>query len=143
MPINIYIIGDWQGVGVQFAFFRYQITTLGTSLIHSYQDIEYIKMGILGIKTALSTAFWIIGSIFLTISFIYQMLYLKKFFITGLFVLFSSILYLVSIIIQYGPLFHGPAGTAIPIGLPVLFVIGAWMYMEGQKEEAGDEEEEV
>jgi hypothetical protein len=31
----------------------------------------------------------------------------------------------------------------IPIGLPVLFVIGGWMYMEGQKKEAGDEEEEV
>jgi hypothetical protein len=36
-----------------------------------------------------------------------------------------------------------PAGTAIPIGLPVLFVIGGWMYMEGRKEEAGDEEGEV
>jgi hypothetical protein len=24
----------------------------------------------------------------------------------------------------------------------VLFVIGGWMYMEGRKEEAGDEEEE-
>jgi hypothetical protein len=40
--------------------------------------------------------------------------------------------------------FHSsPAGIAIPIGLPVLFVIGGWMYMEGQKEEAGDEKEEV
>jgi hypothetical protein len=25
----------------------------------------------------------------------------------------------------------------------VLFVIGGWMYMEGRKQEAGDEEEEV
>ena len=28
----------------------------------------------------------------------------------------------------------------IPVGLPVLFVIGGWMYMEGRNEEAGDEE---
>jgi len=35
------------------------------------------------------------------------------------------------------------AGIAIPIGLPVLFVIGGWMYSEGRKEEAWDEEEEV
>jgi hypothetical protein len=26
---------------------------------------------------------------------------------------------------------------------PLLFVIGGWMYREGQKEEAGDEEDEV
>ena len=37
-----------------------------------------------------------------------------------------------------------PAGIAIPIGLPVLFVIGGWMFMEGQKEEeAGDKERDV
>jgi len=29
----------------------------------------------------------------------------------------------------------------ISIGIPVLFVIGCWMYMEGQKEEVGDEED--
>ena len=32
---------------------------------------------------------------------------------------------------------------SIPPGLPVLFVIGGWMYMEGQKEEAGAEGNEV
>lgn len=31
----------------------------------------------------------------------------------------------------------------IPIGLPDLFVIGGWIFMEGQKEEVVDEEEEV
>ena len=35
------------------------------------------------------------------------------------------------------------AVQAIPIGLPVLIVIGGWMYMEGRKVEAGDEEDEV
>jgi len=31
----------------------------------------------------------------------------------------------------------------IPIGHPELFVLGGWMYMEGRKEEAGDEEQGV
>ena len=40
--------------------------------------------------------------------------------------------------------FHSFAvGIAIPIGLPVLIVIGGWMFMEGRKEEVGDEEDEV
>jgi hypothetical protein len=36
-----------------------------------------------------------------------------------------------------------PPLHAIIIGLPFLFVIGGWMYMEGRKKEAGDEKEEV
>ena len=37
---------------------------------------------------------------------------------------------------------HFTAVHVIPIGLPVLFVTGGWMYREGRKVEAGDEEEE-
>ena len=33
------------------------------------------------------------------------------------------------------------AGTTIPIGIPVLFVIGGWMFMEGQREEEADDQE--
>ena len=35
------------------------------------------------------------------------------------------------------------AFNTIPIGLAVLFVMGGWMYMEGRKEEVGDEVQEV
>ena len=45
--------------------------------------------------------------------------------------------------LQFGPYFHGPVGIAIPIGIPLMFVIGGWMYMEGQKEEAGNEDQDV
>ncbi len=31
---------------------------------------------------------------------------------------------------QYGPLFHGPAGIAIPIGLPLLVVIGYLLWKD-------------
>ncbi|MEI7432936.1 MAG: hypothetical protein WCJ93_01655 [Methanomicrobiales archaeon] len=33
-----------------------------------------------------------------------------------------------SIIVRYGPLFHNSTGLAIPLGLPLIFLIGIWMY---------------
>jgi len=33
--------------------------------------------------------------------------------------------YLLSCTAQYGPLFHGPAGLCVPVGLPLIFGI-AW-----------------
>jgi len=35
---------------------------------------------------------------------------------------------LASLIQQYGPLLHGPAGIAIPVGLPLVFAVGWWVY---------------
>ena len=89
----------------------------------------------------------VIGVCFLVSSILMQFLevgssnYIKK--RGGTLIITAGILFSSSIIIQYGPLFHGPAGIAIPVGLPVLFVIRGWMYMEGHKGEAGDEEDEV
>ena len=31
IPVNIYVIGDWLGTGVQWVLFRYQQTYLGNS----------------------------------------------------------------------------------------------------------------
>ncbi len=39
-------------------------------------------------------------------------------------------LLMVSTMVQYGPFFNGPAGIAIPIGLPVLIVIGYFLWKD-------------
>ena len=146
LPINIYIIGDFLGAGVQFALVRFQISYQGNSILYVTNDLNYVLLGIYQNLSALSVIFWIIGVLLLVFAIV--LLHISKINISiirkrvGLLILTTTILFLASLISQYGPIFHGPAGTAIPIGLPVLFVIGGWMYMEGQKEEAGDEEEE-
>jgi hypothetical protein len=148
IPINIYIIGeDFVGAGIQFPFFRFQVSYLGNSFISIIQEISYIYQGVITGISSISLLFWIFGSLLLLLSIFIP--FLKFRFIrngnqfSGLMILFSGILFLISVVIQYGPYFFGPAGTAIPIGLPVMFVIGGWMYLEGRKEEDGDEEEEM
>ena len=44
---------------------------------------------------------------------------------------------MISTMVQYGPLFHGPAGIAIPIGLPLLVVIG-YLLWEGHRRHRDD-----
>jgi hypothetical protein len=147
IPITIYIIGDFLGTGIQFAFFRFQDTYLGSSIIPINQELGYVIDGIIQKQSAVSIILWILGSILiigsLLITFCNRYSVTNKLKFAGIFIFCSSFIFLISTMIQYSPLFHGPAGTAIPVGLPVLFVIGGWMYMEGRKEEAGDEVDEV
>ena len=73
IPINIYIIGNFLGAGLQTPLFRFQITGYGSSFIPITQDLFYIISGIYKGKTALSIFFWVIGVCFLvsTILFLF------------------------------------------------------------------------
>ena len=48
IPINIYVIGDWLGTGVQWALFRYQQTYMGDSLILVTRGITLVLDGTIG-----------------------------------------------------------------------------------------------
>jgi hypothetical protein len=146
LPINIYIIGDWIGAGIQSSFLRFQVTERGTSVISNIQEFNYLISGIISGRSAISISFWLLGFILLigNIVVILAGNYIpplkEK---VNIFCIIAGSCFLISLIVQYGPLFHGPAGIAIPIGLPVLFVIGGWIYIEGQKDEAGDEDDDM
>jgi hypothetical protein len=146
VPLNIFIIGNWLGAGIQFSMIKIQFVDQGMSIINLIQELQYIISGIIVGKSIFTILMWAIGFFLIIISFIclcvlnYRQTILKIKY-NGLLLVLASIFFLASIIIQYGPFFHGPAGTAIPIGLPVLFVVGAWMFIAGQKEEARDKDE--
>jgi len=76
--------------------------------------------------------FWTLGTIVLTMTTIISLTYWNqlprkylRFIIIGL--SGSGILYLASCISQYGPLFHGPAGVSLPLGVPVLFMFAVFL----------------
>jgi hypothetical protein len=136
IPINIYIIGnDFVGAGIQFPFFRFQVSYLGNSVILIIQEISYIYHGIISGASAISLLLWTVGSLLLLVSiiipFINVQLVLNRNQKSGICILLAGILFLLSIVVQYGVYFSGPAGIAIPVGLPVLFLIGWWIYHEG------------
>lgn len=149
IPLNIYVIGEWLGTGLQWALFRYQETGYGNSFITLTRDFEYITYGVLTGKTAISIALWGAGTIILIVAFLALAALIAedmddKIHLPGLLVISSGILYIASCMTQYGPFFSGPAGISIPIGIPLVLVVGWLIYSKtigGYVSETGDESE--
>jgi cadmium resistance protein CadD (predicted permease) len=135
IPVNIYVIGEWLGTGVQWALFRYQQTYVGNCILPISNDFEYISLGIYSGKTALSVIVWFFAVILIIISLILLVSSLKderiKRKYCGGILIGAGILFLASCMIQYGLLFNGPAGICIPIGVPAILIAGWWMWSGG------------
>jgi hypothetical protein len=133
IPINIYVIGDWLGTGVQWALFRYQQTYLGNSLITVTKDITYVLTGVIGGRSGISFILWAAGVLLFIIATILVILanihedssLIRK---ASLVTIMGAVLLTGSIIMQYGIFFSSQSGFAIPIGIPVILIIGWWMY---------------
>jgi hypothetical protein len=133
IPLNIYVIGDWMGSGIQTLFFRYQQTNIGNSLILLNREIGFVLNGTLTGKSANASVIWSLGVILIciaTLVMIYS--YLQK---EPPFIRYSAflnaggaLLFTIAIIIQYGITLNGPAGIAIPVGIPILLVISYVQY---------------
>lgn len=147
IPINIYVIGDFLGAGIAFPLFKFQITFLGTSVLTLIKELNYVINGTFHHNTAISVIFWTIGVIGLFLSLIFLIINRNKninsILQAGILIFISTFMFLISIFFQYSPFFHGPSGTAIPVGLPVMFIISVWMIMEGKNQESenGDNED--
>jgi hypothetical protein len=124
-PLHFFVIGEGNGYGIQGLFYRYQISSLGTSFIVLPREIEYVTSGIIDGRSAISILLWTAGACIFSLAF-FQ--YLRTFQewqkggcknISNL-VFFTCFLLLASSIAQYGLLFSGSAGVSILVGLPVL-----------------------
>jgi hypothetical protein len=129
IPVNVYAIGDGLGAGVRWILFRYQQTYIGDSLIFFYKDLVYVQMGLLSGKSAVSAGI----SVLATLCMVLATLFLVAATIRGtvlwgktaaVITIMGGLLFLVADVIQYGILFHGPAGFVLPIGVPVIIVSG-------------------
>jgi hypothetical protein len=129
IPLNIYIIGDWLGTGIQWILFRYQQTYMGTDYISVFDDLYYISSGNITGRSAISIQLWVLGVIILISSIIFlsvSRITNRNGKITGLLLISSGIFFLAAVIIQYGITLSGPAGISIPVGIPLIFVIGGY-----------------
>jgi len=142
VPFNIYCIGDRVATGVQWALFRFQASDLGNSLILASRDLYYVTAGILKGTTALSTVVWLCGTVLLVAAFCLLVVSALRFARlvrpAGLAIIVSGILFLLADIVQYGIAFHNLHGYALPVGGPLVLVVGAWCYREGADRPAPD-----
>jgi hypothetical protein len=144
IPLNIYMWGDWILVSVQWAFFRYMQTPYGNSLILGYKDILYILYGqSTGLYNIAATVFWTTGVLLLLAGLIITIVaYIRE---------ESDKIKTASYCTLAGGIFLGLSalcrfngGFALPVGVPIILIIGWWMYNEGDKpDETENEPEDV
>lgn len=130
LPINVFLIGGSLGAGVQFCLIRIQKTYLGWSVIPFWRELQLVADGTITGRTAISILLWVGGVLILAV-WATMILLLHDSRRRGVIVYGAGcLLLLISTMVQYGPLFHGPAGVAIPIGIPALAVIGYLLWKD-------------
>jgi hypothetical protein len=133
VPVYFFSIGDFYGSGFQTPLFRYQDVFLGSFLVLVSNDLNSVITGFFQGMMAASVLLWLLGSVFLIINIV--LLFADTTLIerttrrSGILIIVSGIFFLLSILVHYGPLLHNTLGIAIPLGLPLIFLIGIWMYL--------------
>jgi len=128
IPLNIYMWGDWLLVNVQWALFRYQQSPYGKSVILGYKDILYVYFGQnTGLFNIAAASLWTIGSSILLIGLCITIFAYKE--------EKSSLIKIASYFTICGGLCLGLSalcrfysGFAIPVGIPIILIIGWWLY---------------
>ncbi|MGB8218973.1 MAG: hypothetical protein WCE46_01170 [Methanoregula sp.] len=132
VPLNIYGIGNNLATGVQWALFRYQESYLGNSLILIHRDLGYVLNGTLRGSSAFSTVIWILGAFLLVaalilLTFATVLDDARPVKPAGLLNIAGGVLFLVAMLVQYGPALHSDHGFSLPIGVPLILVTGCWL----------------
>lgn len=135
LPLQIFVIGNNLGIGIQGAVYRFQVTEYGNYFFPITREILFVMNGTLTGKTALSISLWAAATALLACTIVFAFIHVNdtttryyRQIVQGLF--FSCVIYLGSLIIQYGFLFSGPAGISIPLGILLILVWTAviWYY---------------
>jgi hypothetical protein len=142
IPLNIYMWGDWILVNVQWALFRYQQSPYGNSLIIGYKDMLYILQGqSTGLYNIAAAVLWTSGVIILLATLIVTIVALireesDKLKTASYFTLAGGIFLGLSALCRFN------GGFAIPIGVPIILIIGWWMYTAADETEEPENEPE-
>lgn len=134
IPLQVYVIGDGEGYGIQGAIYRYQVTGYGESLIPLPWEITYITTGIYTGLPALSILLWILGTVLLVQITMTSLIHgdrstLPAYRRMYLGLLIAAALYLGSCIARYGLFFSGPAGLSLPLGVVILALFSVIFYL--------------
>ncbi len=142
IPLNIYMWGDWILVNVQWALFRYQQSPYGNSLIVGYKDMLYILQGqSTGLYNIAAAVFWTTGVIILLAGLIitivaYTRKESEKLKTASYFTLAGGIFLGLSALCRFN------GGFAIPVGVPIILIIGWWMCKEADETDQTEHEPE-
>jgi hypothetical protein len=133
IPVSIYVIGDWMGSGIHWLVFRYQQTNMGNSFIVINRETGFFLSNIITGKGAVSIIVWDVGASLIFIATL-MMCYavvkdheqtVKRAAVCNI---AGALVLTLSMVILYGITLNGPAGFAIPFGIPVIIIIAYLQY---------------
>lgn len=129
IPVNIYLMGDGVAAGIQWVLFRYQQSYLGNSFIVFSRDLFYIQEGYISGTSVIAAEISLVATILLIIASVILVAaaWKRSGFIAKISAITTgagALCYLVSDIIQYGIFLNGTAGFVLPIGIPVMIMMG-------------------
>ncbi len=145
VPLNIYVIGNHLANGMQWALFRYQTSAMGNSLILVHRDIQFVIQGVLRGSSASSTIVWVSGAFLLVAATIVLAIAaarrvpccVKS---AGILTVISGVLFLAAMLVQYGPTLANNHGSSVPVGVPLVIIVGIWLLVG--KFDAGERDTE-
>jgi len=139
LPLHCFVMGNEYGVGIQGAFYRYQVTVYGNSLIPITNEVGYIKDGLYTGADALSVILWVVGGLFLIIATVlfFRTIRFPQMPVRSSIVILiiAGIFFTGSCISRYGPTFSNAAGLSIPAGYVAIFLLGFYLiYSKSQQD---------
>jgi hypothetical protein len=143
VPLNVYVY-DRIGAGVQWALFRYQVIGGGGSLYSFTSDFVYMVDGLIPWRSNAATTVWFLSVSLLIVSFLLILWGMQTdsqqwFRRSAIIVTFCGVLFLCSDTLLYGIFFYGPGGFCIPVGIPLVIILGVWAYFSnGTRESAAE-----
>ena len=131
IPLQVFIMGDFTGIGVQGAVYRYQTSGYGTYFLPITREIVFVLNGTLSGRTALSVILWVSGTLLLACTIIYAFIHVhdntENYYRQVAYGLIASCwIYLGSCIAQYGFFLKGMSGFSLPLGI---IAIPCWIII--------------
>jgi hypothetical protein len=127
-PVTIYISTQVSGFGIQFPLFRIEMINQGYSVISIIQDLNFVTFWLV---------LWVFGvGILLSgiiLSFLEQVNIQRSCVRTGILVIVAGIFFLLSVILQNNFKFENPGILIIPLGIPVMMLLGGWIVYYAKK----------
>jgi len=140
LPQSLYAFSGYIAWGIRFPLFRLQYSDYGSSVISLFQELQYVirgTIGGLGSRTAIATYLWLAGAVLL---FAAAALIVSWHLLDntsharfpGPLIIITGVLFLFWGMVQFGPLFSGPSGYSIPVGVPILWYCG-YQFIQAAK----------
>jgi hypothetical protein len=138
IPVNLCFSGNGAVTSIQWALFRYQGGTGSESLVSFTQALWSAIAGPAAGQNGVASALWALAALLLIAYFVITVWSIlnknaELRHRNALLLIACGALFLIADTVQYGIFLSGPSGRCIPVGIPLFFIFGCFLYASGHR----------